>query len=119
MRKREPLVFIIDACTCCVSYYPPCVLYGIVAPCVLYFLESFEEELFCSLFHYLYYEELDHATSNDISHLSNNTLGDNVCHFYLEALGTGPDSASVEKVADLKGMRNRFCDTNLAYGRLD
>ena len=82
-------------------------------------LGSFEEELFCSLFHYLYYEKLDHATSNDISHLSNNTLGDNVCHFYLEALGTGPDSASVEKVADLKGMRNRFCDTNLAYGRLD
>ena len=102
----------------CVLLSTVCSLWNCGSLRVLW-LGSFEEELFCSLFHYLYYEELDHATSNDISHLSNNTLGDNVCHFYLEALGTGPDSASVEKVADLKGMRNRFCDTNLAYGRLD
>lgn len=68
---------------------------------------------------YLWYRVVNHKTLNRISHLSNNTLQDKVCHFYLEAMEIGPISSSHEKVADLEGTRNRFYNTNLAYGRLD
>lgn len=68
---------------------------------------------------YLWYRVVNHETLNRISHLSYNTLQDKVCHFYLEAMEIGPISSSHEKVADLEGTRNRFYNTNLAYGRLD
>lgn len=42
---------------------------------------------------YLYNRVVNHETLNRISHLSNNTLQDKVCHIYLEAMEMGPISS--------------------------